>query len=49
MPSLSFRPTQQTVLRVNYRHQNQRDITGNVIGATVGTTAGFSFGISTYF
>jgi hypothetical protein len=49
MPAISFRPTPQTVLRFNYRHQNQRDITGNVIGATIGPTAGFSFGVSTYF
>jgi hypothetical protein len=49
MPALSFRPTQQTVLRFNYRHQIQRDITGNTIGATIGPTGGFSFGISTYF
>jgi hypothetical protein len=49
MPAISFRPTPQTVLRFNYRHQQQRDITGNTIGATIGTTAGFNFGISTYF
>jgi hypothetical protein len=49
MPSISFRPTMQTVLRFNYRRQMQRDITGNTIGATIGPTAGFSFGISTYF
>ena len=49
MPAISFRPTQQTVLRFNYRHQMQRDITGNTIGATIGPTAGFSFGVSTYF
>jgi hypothetical protein len=49
MPAISFRPTPQTVLRFNYRHQMQRDITGNTIGATIGPTGGFSFGISTYF
>jgi hypothetical protein len=49
MPGISFRPTQQTVLRFNYRHQKQRDITGNTIGATIGYTGEFNFGISTYF
>ncbi|HEY4874986.1 MAG TPA: hypothetical protein VIH86_05400, partial [Puia sp.] len=49
MPAISFRPTPQTVLRFNYRRQKQRDITGNTVGATIGPTAGFSFGISTYF
>lgn len=49
MPGLSFRPTPQTVLRFNYRHQHQRDITGNVIGATIGNTGEFNFGIATYF
>ncbi|HVM88028.1 MAG TPA: hypothetical protein VMT76_07550 [Puia sp.] len=49
MPAISFRPTPQTVLRFNYRHQHQRDITGSTIGATIGTTAGFNLGLSTYF
>ncbi len=49
MPAVSFRPTPQTVLRFNYRHQEARDITGSVIGATIGPTAGFSLGLSTYF
>ncbi len=49
MPGISFRPTPQTVLRLNYRHQMSRDITGNTIGATIGPTAGISFGIATYF
>jgi hypothetical protein len=49
MPAISFRPTQQTVLRLNYRIQNQRDITGSTIGAAIGPTRGISFGISTYF
>ena len=49
MPAISFRPTQQTVLRLNYRIQSSRDITGNTIGATVGPTRGLSFGIATYF
>ncbi|MBS1947007.1 MAG: hypothetical protein JST47_04495 [Bacteroidetes bacterium] len=49
MPAISFRPTPQTVLRFNYRHQMQRDITGNTIGDNIGSTAGFSLGLSTYF
>jgi hypothetical protein len=49
MPGLSFRPTPETVLRFNYRHEHARDITGNVIGATIGNTWEFNFGISTYF
>ena len=45
MPAISFRPTTQTVLRLNYRHQQQRDILGN----PPAKTGGFSLGISTYF
>lgn len=45
MPAISFRPTTQTVLRLNYRHQNQRDLLGN----PTAKTGGFIFGISTYF
>lgn len=45
MPAISFRPTSQTVFRLNYRHQRQRDILGN----PPAKTGGFSFGISTYF
>ena len=45
MPAISFRPTSLTVFRLNYRFQKQRDLLGNP--AT--TTAGLSFGISTYF
>ncbi len=45
MPAVSFRPTAQTVLRLNYRHQGQRDLLGNPRAKT----GGFSFGISTYF
>lgn len=45
MPAISFRPTSQTVFRLNYRHQRQRDILGNAPALT----GGFSFGISTYF
>ena len=49
MPAISFRPTPQTVLRLNYRIQTSRDITGNTIGAAIGPTRGLSFGIATYF
>ena len=45
MPAISFRPTSQTVLRLNYRYQQQQDILGN----PPAKTGGFSFGISTYF
>ncbi len=45
MPALSFRPTAQTVLRLNYRYQEQQDLLGN----PVAKTGGFSFGLSTYF
>ncbi len=45
MPAISFRPTAETVFRINYRFQEQRDIFGN----PPATTAGFSIGISTYF
>lgn len=45
MPAVSFRPTSQTVFRLNYRHQQQTDLLGN----PPAKTGGFSFGISTYF
>ncbi|WP_462254663.1 hypothetical protein [Ferruginibacter sp.] len=45
MPAISFRPTVQTVLRLNYRHQQQKDILGN----PPAKTGGFIFGVSTYF
>ncbi|HLA68415.1 MAG TPA: hypothetical protein VJN65_01835 [Bacteroidota bacterium] len=45
LPAVSLRPTAQTVIRLNYRFQKQRDLLGN----PPVTTAGFSFGISTYF
>lgn len=45
MPAVSFRPTSQTVFRLNYRFQKQTDILGN----PPATTAGFNIGISTYF
>jgi len=45
MPAISFRPTSQTVFRLNYRYLQQKDIFSN----PPSKTAGFSFGISTYF
>jgi hypothetical protein len=41
----SWRPTQQTVLRLNYRYQWQTDLLGN----PAAKTAGFQFGFSSYF
>ena len=45
MPAVSFRPTSQTIFRLNYRVQKQRDLLGN----PPANTAGFIFGVSTYF
>lgn len=45
MPSISFRPSSQTVFRLNYRYLLQNDILDNAPTKT----GGFSFGISTYF
>lgn len=45
MPAISFRPTGQTVFRMNYRYQETRDIFGN----PPEITAIFSVGLSTYF
>lgn len=45
MPAISFRPTPQTVFRLNYRYQLQKDILGNYPAKT----GGFSLGIATYF
>ncbi|MGZ0017558.1 hypothetical protein [Yeosuana sp. AK3] len=45
MPAISFRPTPQTVFRLNYRIQRQHDILNN----DPAKTGGFSFGISSYF
>ena len=44
-PGISFRPTPQTVIRLNYRYQWQRDLLGN----PASRTAAIQFGISTYF
>jgi hypothetical protein len=48
MPGISFRPSAQTVIRVNYRYEKTRDILGNP-AIPFSTTAGISVGISTYF
>lgn len=45
VPSVSWRPTPQTVLRLNYRYNWQTDLLGN----PPSRLAGFQFGFSTYF
>ncbi|OQP54519.1 hypothetical protein A4H97_21330 [Niastella yeongjuensis] len=45
VPAISWRPTPQTVIRLNYRHNTQHDILGN----PPSKIAGFQFGFSTYF
>ncbi|MCD9610816.1 hypothetical protein [Tenacibaculum maritimum] len=45
VPAISFRPMEQMVFRLNYRLQEKRDIFNNIPKET----AGFSFGISSYF
>jgi len=45
VPALSFRPNASTVLRLNYRYQEQRDFLSN----PAKRLGGFNFGISTYF
>lgn len=45
VPGISFRPSQQTVIRANYRYHWERDLLGNPSART----AGFQFGFSTYF
>lgn len=45
VPALSFRPTGQTVIRFNYRHQQQRDLLGN----PPSKMGAIQFGIATYF
>lgn len=44
-PGISFRPSQQTVIRFNYRYIHQTDILGN----PPSRTGGIQFGFSTYF
>ena len=45
VPAISWRPTSQTVLRLNYRYNWQRDLLGN----PPTKIAGIQFGLSTYF
>ena len=45
VPALSFRPSAQTVLRLNYRYHAQTDILGN----PAALTGGFQFGLASYF
>ncbi len=45
VPAISFRTSQQTILRLNYRYQWQQDILGN----PAAKTAAIQFGISSYF
>lgn len=45
VPGLSFRPSQQTVIRANYRYEWATDLLGN----PAAQTGGFQFGFSTYF
>jgi hypothetical protein len=45
VPGLSWRPTTQTVIRLNYRYNWTTDLLGN----PASKTAGFQFGFSTYF
>jgi hypothetical protein len=45
IPAISWRPSSQTVIRLNYRYNWTKDILGN----PPGKTAGFQFGISSYF
>ncbi|HEY0751644.1 MAG TPA: hypothetical protein VGD26_10850 [Chitinophagaceae bacterium] len=45
VPAVSWRPTSQTVLRLNYRYNWQKDLLGN----PPSRLAGFQFGFSTYF
>jgi hypothetical protein len=45
VPAISWRPTPQTVFRLNYRYNWQKDLLGN----PPSKLAGFQFGISSYF
>lgn len=45
VPAISFRPTAQTVIRINYRLMQQQDILGN----PPAKISGIQFGISSYF
>lgn len=45
VPGVSFRPAPQTVFRLNYRYEQQRDFLGN----PASRTAAVQFGFSSYF
>lgn len=45
VPAISFRPTAQTVFRINYRREWQKDFLGN----PPANTGGIQIGISSYF
>ena len=45
VPAISFRPTPETVIRLNYRHMRERDLLGN----PPSITGGFQFGVASYF
>ena len=45
VPGISWRPTSQTVIRLNYRYNWQQDLFGN----PPSKTAGFQMGFSSYF
>ncbi|HNP94350.1 MAG TPA: hypothetical protein PKJ63_01935 [Cyclobacteriaceae bacterium] len=45
VPGISWRPTTQTVIRLNYRYNWHTDLFGN----PPSKTAGFQFGLSSYF
>lgn len=45
VPALSFRPTAQTVIHINYRHMQQTDILGN----PPAKISGVQFVLSSYF
>lgn len=45
VPAISFRPSVQTVFRINYRYEWRKDILGN----PASKMAGFQVGLSTYF
>lgn len=45
VPAVSFRPTPSTIFRINYIYRKQHDLLNN----PASRTAGFQFGISSYF
>jgi hypothetical protein len=47
VPAIAFRPVGTTVIRFNYRYQQQRDMLGNHLSPF--QTAAFQLGFSTYF